>query len=51
MQDHRFLFERRVHRFISADNDQKIKESMELGLEALRKRQPRIDPDNEGTKP
>ena len=34
----RWLLESRVHRFISADNDQKIKTSIEQGLMALRAR-------------
>lgn len=39
----RFLLERPVHRFISADNDTKIKESIELGLRMLRAHAARPD--------
>lgn len=34
----RWLFERRVHRFISQDNDQTLKASVEAGVQAIRAR-------------
>ena len=34
----RFLFERRVHRFISKDNDVLMKRAIEGGVQALRSR-------------
>ena len=34
----RVFLERAVHRYISKDNDRVIKESIERGLEAMRKR-------------
>jgi hypothetical protein len=40
----RFLLERWVHAFISRDNDRKIKESIEQGLEALRRRRTQPQP-------
>jgi len=39
----RFFLERAVHRFISADNDQKIKSSVEEGVAALRARRQRTE--------
>ena len=34
----RVLFERRVHRFISKDNDRLVREGVERGIAAMRKR-------------
>jgi len=31
----RFFLERRVHRFISRDNDKRIREGIELGAQAI----------------
>jgi hypothetical protein len=44
----RWLLERRVHAFISKDNDTKIKESIELGIAALRKHRAKRDDDKPG---